>query len=197
MNTGSQYTGIILAGGQSTRFGSDKGLTEVQGKKMIEYALATLLPFCCEIIISSNNKEYRQFPYRIVPDMKPGYGPLMGIYSSLSSSSTSGNLVLAVDNILVTPAFYHYLLSKDMTNYRIAVPYLQNKFYEPLVGCYTTDCLEPMEKMMREDNYKLPDLLSRCNVLKLMVEEDFPAFHPFYFQSLNYPQDLLFLKGLH
>lgn len=197
MNVQDPYTGIILAGGQSVRFGRDKGFMELNGKKMIEYAVEILTSFCTEIIISSNDPGYQQLPWRIVPDIDPGHGPMMGLYSALRNTPTARNLVLAVDNIMVTPAFYHYLLSKDLTNYLVAVPYIRNKFYEPLVGCYKTDCLNVMEQMMKDGNYKLPDLLSGVAVKKLMVEKDFPDFHPRYFQSLNNPEDLQLLQRLH
>ncbi len=191
------YTGIVLAGGKCIRLGMDKGLIELNGRKLIEYAIEILSPFCNEIIISSNNPEYRILPDRIVPDLAAGNGPMMGIYSSLKASPTTANLILAVDNIFVTRAFFHYLLSMNLSAYHVAVPYVQNKYFEPLVGYYSTKCIPVMEQMMQEHNYKLPDLFSKIPVNKLMVEEGFPDFKQNYFQSLNNPEDLVMLKGLH
>jgi len=190
------YTGIILAGGQSSRLGMDKGLIDWHGRKIIEYAIDTLVPFCTEIIISSNNQYYKQFSHRVIPDFRTGHGPMMGLYSALKSTSTRSNLVLAVDNILVTGAFYQYLLSKDISDSWIAVPYIHNQFYEPLVGYYKTDCISVMDQMMRAGNYKLPDLFSKVPVTKLNVESDFSSIHPDYFRSLNRPDDLLLLNVL-
>ena len=108
------YTGIILAGGQGVRLGRDKGLIELNGRKLIEYAVDILSPVCKEIIISSNNQDYQIFPFRIVPDVTAGYGPMMGIYSALKVSSTIANFILAVDNIFITQVVYQYLLSKEL-----------------------------------------------------------------------------------
>jgi molybdopterin-guanine dinucleotide biosynthesis protein A len=64
------------------------------------------------------------------------------------------------------------------------------------VGYYSAKCLPLMEQMMQVNNYKLPDLLSKIPVVKLMVEGDFPEFKPDYFQSLNHPDDLARLKEM-
>ncbi len=196
MQYNTTFTGIILAGGKSSRLGRDKGLVEWQGRKIVEFVIEVLSPFCAEVLISSNNLEYKQFSHRVVPDILPGNGPMMGLYSALRSSSTNMNLVLAVDNILVTDAFYRYLLSKDLTGSWIAVPLIGDRFYEPLVGFYKTDCIQVMESFMKKGNYKLPDLISDVPSLKLTVETDFPDYHPNYFQSLNRPEDLVLLDDL-
>ncbi len=196
MKTGNQITGIILAGGQGSRLGRDKGLIGLNGKSLAEHAMDVLSPFCNKIMISSNNPGYHVFPCEIVPDRLPGYGPMMGISSALKASSTTMNLVLAVDNVFVTREFFNYLISRDLSNHQVAVPFVKNNYFEPLVGYYSRTCLPVMEEMMQESNYKLPDLFSRVSVEKLMVETDFPAFHPDYFHSLNHPEDLLLLHTL-
>ncbi len=193
MENKNLYTGIILAGGKGARLGMDKGLIMFRGRKLTEYAINILSPFCHEIIISSNNPDYKIFPHRIVPDLAAGNGPMMGIYSSLKVSTTNANLVLAVDNVFVNGAFYAYLLSKDLSEHQVAVPFLQSKYFEPLVGYYSTECIPVMEQMMQEQNYKLPDLFIRVPVRKLMVEQDFHGFHPTFFKSMNLPEDLLSL----
>ncbi len=197
MGNKNLYTGIILAGGKGVRLGMDKGLIGMHGRNLIEYAIDTLSPFCNEIIISSNNPDYRKFPFRIVPDLAAGNGPMMGIYSALKASLTTENLILAVDNIFVTSGFFRYLTSIDLSEYHVAIPYVQDKYFEPLVGYYSTDCKLEMGKMILENNYKLPDLFSKVTIRKLMVEKDFHDYNPSYFQSLNHPEDLLLLNELH
>jgi molybdopterin-guanine dinucleotide biosynthesis protein A len=174
----------------------DKGLIKIYGKTLTEYATEILSPFCHEIIISSNNTQYKTFPFRIIPDIATGKGPMIGIYSALGASSTNSNLILAVDKIYITRAFFKYLLARDLSEFHAAVPYIQNKYFEPLVGYYSAKCLPLMEQMMQVNNYKLPDLLSKIPVVKLMVEGDFPEFKPDYFQSLNHPDDLARLKEM-
>ena len=104
------YTGILLAGGSSSRMGTDKGMVEFQGKKLAEYALDLLSRFCDEIIISTGNPEYAGFGFRIIPDQLPGKGPLSGLAATLPLSSNEWNLVLGCDMPYTNSALFEFLL---------------------------------------------------------------------------------------
>ena len=65
------YTGIILAGGQSSRMGKEKGLIQWKGKTLIENAIAILSPLCEHIFISTNNDHFDSFGYPVVGDLFP------------------------------------------------------------------------------------------------------------------------------
>ena len=62
-------TGIILAGGQSSRMGSDKGLISFNGSLFIEHVIKALKPLVKNIIIVSNNPDYDTFGYKRVSDL--------------------------------------------------------------------------------------------------------------------------------
>ncbi len=101
--TEQKYTGIILAGGQSSRMGKEKGLMRWKGKTLIEHAIAILSPLCENIIISANNDHFDSFGYPVVGDLFPGCGPMGGIFSVLTKSETLNNLVIPSDTPFVTP----------------------------------------------------------------------------------------------
>lgn len=183
-------TGIILAGGNSARFGSDKGLVIFRGKTLLERAAAILTPFCDEVIISTNNPDHEKYGFRVVQDEVRDNGPMMGIYSALNASLTMRNLVLAVDNLRVEQNFFNYLLSRNLTSCEAAVPFLEKKYFEPLVGFYSKSIIGRMLRMIKDNNFKLPDLLENPTVIKLAVENDFPEYHPDYFSSVNNLKDL-------
>jgi len=77
--------GVILAGGQSSRFGGqDKGFIQFRQKTMIESVIDVLRPQVDDLLISANANldAYQQFGHPVIQDNTPGfYGPLMGIYS--------------------------------------------------------------------------------------------------------------------
>ena len=54
-------TGIILAGGKSSRMGSDKGLMMLNNKPFIQHIVEALQPLVNEVIIVSNNADYDIF----------------------------------------------------------------------------------------------------------------------------------------
>ena len=90
--TGEHVTAIILAGGQSSRFGGvDKGFVEVQARPMIEHVLEALKPQVNTILISANRHiaEYQAYGYPVIEDAHfAGQGPLAGIVNCLPAVKT-------------------------------------------------------------------------------------------------------------
>ncbi|MHC1708130.1 MAG: molybdenum cofactor guanylyltransferase [Bacteroidales bacterium] len=191
----SLYTGIILAGGKSSRLGMEKGLLHYKGATLAQRAINVLEQFCGHILIVTSNSAYQRKGVALIPDLVPDKGPMMGIYSGLHASTTPHNLVLAVDNYLVGPEFFQYLLPRA-NSHPVAVPFLQGKYFEPLVGYYSRETISLMKDYMDKGLYKLPDFLSVIETEKLLVEIDFPVFYKNYFKSINLPDDLRLLEEI-
>jgi molybdopterin-guanine dinucleotide biosynthesis protein A len=186
-------TGILLAGGKSSRLGFDKGFLQYEGQTLTERALKVLGLFCNKLIISSNKPEYEKFGVERVADILEQNGPMMGIYSSLMASPNKHNLVLPVDNVFVEASYYEYLISKLDKNLA-ALPFIDSQYFEPLIGYYNKNIVHDMKKMIYQNNLKLPDLLEGIDVLKLPVQVDFQGYNEKYFKSINYTEDLVFLE---
>ncbi|MFM7029058.1 MAG: molybdenum cofactor guanylyltransferase [Chakrabartia sp.] len=79
--------GLVLAGGQSRRFGSDKALALHQGRPLIDHALAGLYPFVADLAVVG-----RDWPgvRRIEDAPRPGLGPLGGLLGGLSVAEAQG-----------------------------------------------------------------------------------------------------------
>jgi molybdopterin-guanine dinucleotide biosynthesis protein A len=72
--------GVVLAGGQSTRFGSDKALVELGGHTLLARAYDALTGFCELVVIAGRERG----PGRCIPDWPhPGRGPLAGVAAGL------------------------------------------------------------------------------------------------------------------
>ena len=63
--------------------GREKGLTELNGRKLITYAIEALRPVVSRTIIIANDPVYREFGLPVHKDLIPGQGPLGGIYTGL------------------------------------------------------------------------------------------------------------------
>lgn len=96
--------GVILCGGQSRRFGSDKALFEIEGQPLVQRAADLLEPQCDHLILSSHSTYSIRQPHRLVADHEFDQGPLGGILSVLSEIDAGQLLILAVDLVAVTPA---------------------------------------------------------------------------------------------
>ena len=72
--------GVVLAGGQSTRFGSDKALAELGGQTLLARAYDALTGFCEFVVVAGRDKG----PGHVIPDWPhAGMGPLAGIAAAL------------------------------------------------------------------------------------------------------------------
>ena len=184
-----EVTGIILAGGKSSRMGTDKGLQELGGKPLIEYAIDVLSGLCSNLIISSSSEVYHTFGYQVVADEFPGIGPMGGIYSALRQSKTERNLVLSCDLPFVSKELLTYILDNSK-GYQIVVPYEGNRHYEPLCGFYHISVLEQISNFIHKGNYKLPDLFEEISINKLVFGKELGFNHNHLFLNVNSASDL-------
>jgi molybdopterin-guanine dinucleotide biosynthesis protein A len=89
-------SGYVLAGGRSSRMGSDKALLQLAGKPLIEHAVTKLRRVCAEVGILSSNPALAAYA-PLVRDIHPNCGPIGGIEAALAHSSHDWNLILPVD----------------------------------------------------------------------------------------------------
>lgn len=91
--------GCVLAGGQSTRFGSDKALAGLEGQTLLERAIAALSGWCDTVIVAGRE----QAPMPTVADWpRAGMGPLGGIAAALHFAQAEGYaevLTCGVDSV--------------------------------------------------------------------------------------------------
>jgi molybdopterin-guanine dinucleotide biosynthesis protein A len=92
-------TGIILAGGKSSRMGSAKEFLSVNGRRMIDNVLDVLTPLFCEILVVTNDKKRFTNLRRaeVIEDLVRGRGPLGGIYTGLRVISSEKAFFVACD----------------------------------------------------------------------------------------------------
>lgn len=190
-----EVTGIILAGGKSSRMGTEKGLLELCGKPLIIYAIEALSGLCGSIIISSSSEAYKSFDYHVVPDEFPGIGPMGGIYSALRQSQTEKNIVLSCDLPFVSTKLLSYVL-QNAHGYQVAVPWLGNQHYEPLCGFYCLSVLDQMSSFIQKGNYKLPDLFEEITINRLVINKELNFFQEYQFLNVNSKDDLVTAENL-
>jgi molybdopterin-guanine dinucleotide biosynthesis protein A len=183
-------TGIILAGGQSSRMGSEKSLLQVSKISLIESSINLLEQHCSDIIISTNNPQlYNNFRYRKISDRITGRGPLEGIAAALEWSSTEINFVLAVDMPGVTADFIKFIISRTK-GYRAVIPVSENNIIQPLCGVYTTSMLSEIDTLLLNGKSAAAAITDLPGVLKIKVDKYTPGYSGKMFANLNTPSDL-------
>jgi molybdopterin-guanine dinucleotide biosynthesis protein A len=180
-------TGIVLAGGKSSRMGHNKGLTEFRGKKLIEYPLSLLEFYCNELIISSNSPEYQQFGFPVVPDEVSDKGPLSGLVSALKKSSADWNIVLPCDMPFINRNLIDALIG-NFCSFSGVVP-VHNLFVEPLTAVYHKDMTVVFSHALERNELSLHSVIRIIEIYKLPVDKLLIKF-PLLFSNFNYPSDL-------
>ena len=85
--------GVVLAGGQSRRFGhGDKALATLGGKTVLDHVIERARPQVDHLILNMNGDRARfvRFGLEIVADETPGEGPFGGILAALAHASAGG-----------------------------------------------------------------------------------------------------------
>lgn len=83
----AKLLGAVLAGGRSSRFGSDKALALLDGRQLIEHAVAALTPYVARVVICGRtDPRWTSLSDMPAPDM----GPLGGLAAALAYARDGG-----------------------------------------------------------------------------------------------------------
>ncbi|MEL6810973.1 MAG: molybdenum cofactor guanylyltransferase [Bacteroidota bacterium] len=170
MNSARNITGIILAGGKSSRMGSDKGFLQWKGRTFIEHILGALRPVVNEILIVSNNKAYDILGHTRLNDAIHNAGPLAGLYTGLKESKTHLNLVVSCDVPLITAPLWTQLIAHYQKGDN-AVVYKDCEKTMPLIGLYTKECECLCLRLLERDERRMMQFLKDLNNVRYMQVE--------------------------
>ncbi len=182
-----RITGIVLAGGKSSRMGTDKGIMELNEKKVIEYVLNSLAPVVDTILIIANNDHYNNFGYPVYEDIIRDCGPLGGIYTGLVNSNTEKNIVLSCDIPFITSEMIDLIVSQS-GEYEITVP-LHNGKLEPLCAVYTKKCTSRLKELLENKTWKMHDVLNLFGTQQINISGTTGVEQNFI--NINTPQDFI------
>jgi len=156
-------TGVLLAGGQSQRFGSNKALAELGGARLIEYPARVLTELFRHRLLVTNRPElYTFLDWPTIPDLNPGGGPLAGIEAALTSAPTPFIFVAACDMPHLDRALIAHLCTLA-PGYDAVIP-VTEKGWEPLHGVYGRSALPAIAAALAGGVSKLQVVLSQLKV---------------------------------
>jgi len=182
---------FVLAGGKSTRMGTDKAFVVLQGRKLVERALALARSVTSTVSIVGDASKFACFG-PVVEDIFPGCGPLGGIHAALRRSETDLNLILAVDVPFVSAALLRYLVRRagESPAALVTVPRTGQR-WQPLCAVYRRKFGELAEPSLRAGRYKIDALFDRKRTQVITGEELLAAgFSADLFTNVNTPGDL-------
>ncbi|MGQ8873490.1 molybdenum cofactor guanylyltransferase [Paenibacillus sp. TSA_86.1] len=158
-----KWTGLILAGGQSSRMGTNKALLELNGATVLTHIAEAIRPSVSRMVIAAGLNEAiysairdEDFNSECVEDVYPGKGPLAGLHAALLASHTDWNLVSACDMPLLQTSFFAGMkrLAEQYPTYSAIVPRAQGRIH-PLAGAYHRRILPGLEQCLLHDRLRV------------------------------------------
>lgn len=158
-------TGVILAGGKSSRFGRNKALEPFMGERLIDRSVRLMKEWCDPIfVVCQQPEEYFGVEANLVADIIPDQGPLMGLYTALLFSPNEWIFLRAVDMPFLEGAFAELLIKKASEgNADVVVP-LKETQYEPLCACYNVRCIPHIKRVIESGGGRVIRFFSRVRV---------------------------------
>jgi len=137
-------SGVVLAGGRSTRLGRDKALLELEGRPLITRTLDVLAQLTDDLIVVTSMAPHLFPPSaRVVADRCAGAGVLAGVHAGLLAAREELALVVACDMPFLNLDLLRYIISLAQEA-DIVIPRWTD--VEPLHAVYRpATCLGPIE----------------------------------------------------
>jgi molybdopterin-guanine dinucleotide biosynthesis protein A len=192
-----KVTGVVQAGGKSTRMGGQrKALMELGGERIIERVVRAVEPAVDDLLIVTNTPEpYAFLGLPMVPDVFPDGGSLGGIYSGLKAASNDAVFTVACDMPFLKSGVIRLVVDRADEG-DVVIPLVGGQ-YETLHACYHKRCLVPMEERLRQGRLKIIDFFDRVRVVTIEEAEIRLRGDPStVFMNVNTPAELERARGL-
>ncbi len=183
-------TGVILAGGKSSRMGINKAFIEIGGKRIIERQIDLLKDILREVmVVSKDPREYSHLDIRIVIDIVDFLSPLSGIYTGLRSAKYEKTFVIACDMPFLNRKLIEYQIGFS-EQFDVVVPQHDGDF-EALHAVYSKNCIPFIEEMFKQKNFRIYDFYKLVK-LKIITLKEIEQFDPQMqsFVNINTVNDL-------
>ena len=184
-------TGVIQAGGKSTRMGGEpKALMELGGRPIVARVLDVVRQVTERVLLVTNTPDlYAFLGLPMVPDVFPEGGSLGGIYSGLRAAPGDAAFTVACDMPFLSEPVARLVLARageaDVVAPRVG------EQWETLHACYGKACLAPMERRLREGRLRITGFFEEVRVLAITEAEVAAVGDPArVFMNVNTPDEL-------
>lgn len=181
---GVDLGGYVLAGGRSSRMGSDKALLALGGKPLLQRVADAVREAVGAVVIVGDAARHSRFGAPVIADEFPGAGPLAGIHVALKHSTNDWNLIVACDMPGLTAATLHGLARiRALFPAADAVLPVAGGREQPLCAIYRRRLLPTIESALEHGNLKIMRVLEGARLARI----DFPNQEAF--RNINTPEE--------
>jgi molybdopterin-guanine dinucleotide biosynthesis protein A len=186
-----RVTGVIQAGGRSTRMGGQpKALLELGGRRIVERVLDAVAPVMDDVLIVTNTPElYRFLGLPMVADAYPDHGSLGGIFTGLAAAGGDAAFTVACDMPFVHRDVVRLLVARASEG-DVVIPRVGDQL-ETLHAVYGKACLPHIEARLRAGQLRIVGFLDQVRVVEISEAEVARHRAPAVaFMNVNTPEEL-------
>ena len=187
-------TGVILAGGESSRMGRNKALLPYRGGRFIEAIYRQLSGLFDEVLVVTNTpKQYAFLGCRMVSDIYLGMGALAGLHAGLVNSRTPHIFSVACDMPYLNDSLIRALVARRLQG-DVIIPESDDGL-EPLHAVYCRSCIPAMDTALQTGNRRLVSFFPEIQAIIFpgstvrFVDPDLNSF-----RNINTPEDYYNLR---
>ncbi|NTW62781.1 MAG: NTP transferase domain-containing protein, partial [Chlorobiaceae bacterium] len=166
--------GLVLAGGQSSRMGSDKALISYHRENQLVRTAQLMEKSCSKVFISCRTEQkehYLQYGYPLITDRYLNIGPLGGLLSAQMEHPCTAWMTVACDLPFLDEQVFHQLtLHRNPFRYATAFTDPLSNNLEPLCSCYEPKSKERLFSLHAEGNNSLYSFLQQSRIETLTMK---------------------------
>jgi molybdopterin-guanine dinucleotide biosynthesis protein A len=178
--------GAVLAGGASRRMGQDKAALLLDGEPLLARVVRRLRAVTPEVLVVGPTERRSLVPtdVPVVPDDRPGLGPLGAIATALRASAASAVVVVACDMPFVRPELVRYLLDLAEAGDAAVVVPRSPRGTEPLHAVYRRECLPVADALLEAGDLAVAALYARVRT-RLVAPAEWAPYDPLGLSVFN------------
>ncbi len=176
MARADNYSLLLLAGGKSSRMGTNKAELLYEGRTFLENLIEKAKTLRIEQIYLSGYQKAGE-DIQVVYDIYPEIGPLGGLHAGLMAAKTEYCLVLPIDVPQIPKNFLEELLKfheQEVVNKEKPMLAEREGFVEPLIGIYPVSMVSYIEKRIAAQRLSVFRMIQEwgCVAFKTDVPEE-------------------------
>jgi molybdopterin-guanine dinucleotide biosynthesis protein A len=202
----SNRAAIVLAGGRSSRFGSNKAVQALAGKPLICHVVERVSNVADHVLVVIGHGEPRAEYHavlsshvRVINDELEGKNPLVGIVTGLKAAKSEYAAVLACDIPFVNDAVIEHLF-RSASSSDAAIPRWNTGRIEPLEAVYRRlPTLRAAQEALAEESSSQKEMISRlARAVYVSVEDEVRSIDPTLrtFFNVNTRNDMMIAERI-
>lgn len=174
-----ELTGVVLAGGRSSRFGANKALADWKGEPLVRAVVNSQLSVLPKVVVVTKSPSELAFlengRVRVIEDACADGHPMGGLFTALKGLETGHAFVAACDMPFVRPELIRALW-QSRADYDAVIPVWRQK-RQPLCGVYARACVGMVRASIEADALGISRLFDDLRT-RFMLEAEVACVDP-------------------